>query len=78
MEIPDGYVFILDADRKGLNINITEIELVRCKHCMHCFRVIIWETSYLECDQNPDAPKMVDETDWCCWGRRKSNEKNKM
>lgn len=39
MRLPDGYVFVLDVDRKGVNINVTEIELVRCKHCTHCFEI---------------------------------------
>lgn len=75
MELPDGYVLLFDPDRLGLKINVTEIELVRCKHCKHCFRVKIWETSYLECEQY--TPKMVDETDWCCWAeKRDSDEEN--
>lgn len=49
-------------------------ELIRCKHCKHCVRVEIWGTSYLECEHY--TPKMVDETDWCCWGERDDENGN--
>lgn len=76
MELPDGYVFIFDADRKGVNINVTQIELVRCKHCMHCFEMEIAGTNSLVCKQNPYAPKIVDGTNWCCWGKRDNENGN--
>lgn len=70
MELPDGYVVIFDADRKGVKINVTEIELVRCKHCTHCFEIETTGASILMCKQNLDATKTVDGSEWCCWGKK--------
>ena len=76
MELPDGYVIIFDSDRKGVNINVTKIELVRRIHCAHCFEMEIVGTNSLVCEQNEGALKIVDGNDWCCWGKRDDKNGN--
>jgi len=35
MNLPDGWIFRLEPDRKGVKIIVNESELVLCKHCKH-------------------------------------------
>lgn len=45
-------------------------ELIRCKQCTHCFEFEIMGASFLICKQNLDATKIVDGSEWCCWGKK--------
>lgn len=74
MKLPDGYVFILDSDVKGLKINATQIELVRCKNCKYCQQRIFCGTPFWSCVQNMDAQKEVYENDWCCWAEKRDDD----
>lgn len=70
MEVPDGYVLLFDSDSLGIKINVTEIELIKCKHCKYCIQCVFCGTPFLSCVQNIDAKKEVYENDWCCWGEK--------
>lgn len=35
MNLPDGWIFLLEPDRKGVKIIVNESELVLCKRCKH-------------------------------------------
>lgn len=35
MNLPDGWIFRLESDRKGVKVTVNEFELVLCKHCKH-------------------------------------------
>ena len=68
MKLPDGWVFEVELDMKGMEIRVKDRELVKCRNCKH--RPVFhedWDPGFQLEFPDHECPCRCEDDGWYSW-----------